>query len=248
MNGPGGERLRWLGHATVLLELDGVRLLTDPLLRARLWHLSRREAVPAVGGPVDAVLISHVHRDHLDMHSLSALEGTPLVIGPRGLSEELCGRGFDHVVELEEGESASVAGVRVLATAALHPTRRGWRSPWVPSLGFVIEGGARIYFAGDTDVYPEMAQLAPLDLALLPVWGWGPKLGVGHMNPRTAAQALRLLRPRIAVPIHWGTYWPAGLRGPGLTQPPHEFASEAGEVAPQVEVRILSQGEAMELG
>jgi L-ascorbate metabolism protein UlaG (beta-lactamase superfamily) len=68
------------------------------------------------------------------------------------------------------------------------------------------------------------------------------------MNPLTAAQALRLLRPRVAVPIHWGTYWPAGRQGPGLTQPPHEFARQAGELAPEVEVRILAQGETMELG
>ena len=197
---------------------------------------------------MDAVLISHVHRDHLDLHSLSALEGAPLLVGPRGLGDLLRGRGFDHVVELEVGESANVAGVRVLATAAHHPTRRGWRSPWVPSLGFVIEGGARIYFAGDTDVYPGMAQLAPLDLALLPVWGWGPSLGEGHMNPHTAAEALQLLRPRMAVPIHWGTYWPAGRRGRGLTQPPHEFAREAGELAPHVQVRILAPGETLELG
>ena len=239
-------RVRWLGHATVLVEVGGIRLLTDPLLRARLWHLSRRSAVPALD-PVDAVLISHVHRDHLDLRSLSALEGTPLVVGPCGLADLLRGRGFDHVVELEEGESENVGGVRVIATAAQHPTRRGWRSPWVPSLGFIIEAGARIYFAGDTDIYPEMARLAPLDLALLPVWGWGPSLGEGHMNPHSAAEALQFLRPRIAVPIHWGTYWPAGRGGRGLTQPPHEFAREAGELAPDVDVRILSQGETLEL-
>ena len=240
-------RVRWLGHATVLVEVGGTRLLTDPLLRGRLWHLSRRGPVPAVD-PVDAVLISHVHRDHLDMRSLSALEGNPLLVGPRGLADLLHGRGFDHVVELEEGESASVAGVHVVATAAQHPTRRGWRSPWVPSLGFIIEAGTRIYFAGDTDIYPEMARLAPLDLALLPVWGWGPSLGEGHMNPATAAEALQLLRPKMAVPIHWGTYWPAGRGGRGLTDPPHDFAREARELAPDVDVRILAQGEALELG
>jgi L-ascorbate metabolism protein UlaG (beta-lactamase superfamily) len=117
----------------------------------------------------------------------------------------------------------------------------------VPPLGFIIEGAQRIYFAGDTDVYPEMARLAPLDLALLPVWGWGPKLGAGHMNPHSAAQAAQLLRPRVAVPIHWGTYWPIGRRGPRLTQPPREFALEAAEVAPDVDVRILSPGDTLEL-
>jgi L-ascorbate metabolism protein UlaG (beta-lactamase superfamily) len=130
--------MRWLGHATVLLELGDVRLLTDPLLRPRLWHLTRRVPVPPVGGRLDAVLISHVHRDHLDVTSLAALEDKPPILGPRGLGDLLHGRGFDHVVELEEGESTSVGGVRVVATAARHPTRRGWRSPWVPALGFII--------------------------------------------------------------------------------------------------------------
>jgi L-ascorbate metabolism protein UlaG (beta-lactamase superfamily) len=241
-------RVRWLGHATVLIESGEARLLTDPLLRTRLWHLSRRVPVPPVGGPLDAVLISHVHRDHLDLASLAALQGSPCIVGPHGLADVLLHRGFDHVIELEEGEATTVAGVRVVATSARHPTRRGWRSPWVPSLGFIIEGAQRIYFAGDTDVYPEMARLTPLDLALLPVWGWGPKLGAGHMDPHSAAQAVQLLRPRVAVPIHWGTYWPIGRRGPRLTQPPREFALEAAEVAPDVDVRILSPGDTLELG
>jgi L-ascorbate metabolism protein UlaG (beta-lactamase superfamily) len=103
-----------------------------------------------------------------------------------------------------------------------------------------------VYFAGDTDVHESMKDLGPLDVALLPVWGWGPKLGEGHLNPRTAAEALVLLRPRIAVPIHWGTFFPVGLRGTRLADPPHEFARHAAEVAPDVDVRILAPGEALD--
>ena len=132
--------LRWLGHATVLLELGGARLLTDPLLGARLGHLSRRVPVPGELGRVDAVLVSHVHRDHLDMSSLAALAGTPAIVAPLGAGDLLRDRGFEHVIELEEGESTALRGVRVTATAAHHRARRGLLSPWVPSLGFVIEG------------------------------------------------------------------------------------------------------------
>jgi L-ascorbate metabolism protein UlaG (beta-lactamase superfamily) len=83
-----------------------------------------------------------------------------------------------------------------------------------------------------------------LDLALLPVWGWGPKVGEGHLAPRTAAEALQLLRPRVAVPIHWGTFFPFWLRGHSrLSDPPHEFARHASELAPGVDVRILQPGE-----
>jgi L-ascorbate metabolism protein UlaG (beta-lactamase superfamily) len=92
-----------------------------------------------------------------------------------------------------------------------------------------------------------MEALAPLDVALLPVWGWGPSLGRGHLNPRTAAETLRLLRPRVAVPIHWGTYFPIGRGGRRLADPPHEFARHAAELAPDVEVRVLKPGDGFEL-
>jgi L-ascorbate metabolism protein UlaG (beta-lactamase superfamily) len=239
--------LRWLGHATVLLELGGVRLLTDPLLGSRLGHLTRRVPVPGGLGRVDAVLISHVHRDHLDMSSLAALAGTPAIVVPSGAGDLLRDRGFEHVIELGEGESTVLRSVGVTAVAAHHRARRGLRSPWVPSVGFVIEGGVRVYFAGDTDLYEAMEELAPLDIALLPVWGWGPRLGEGHMNPRSAAEALRLLRPRVAVPIHWGTFFPIGLGGRRLADPPHEFARHAAELAPDVEVRVLEPGKGFEL-
>jgi L-ascorbate metabolism protein UlaG (beta-lactamase superfamily) len=118
----------------------------------------------------------------------------------------------------------------------------------VPSLGYVVEAASRVYFAGDTDVYDSMATLAPLDVALLPVWGWGPRVGEGHLNPRTAAEALRLLRPRVAVPIHWGTFRPVYLRGRPPADAPREFARHAADLAPEVEVRILQPGETLTLG
>ena len=103
----------------------------------------------------------------------------------------------------------------------------------------------RVYFAGDTDVFKEMAQLTGIDLALLPVWGWGPRLGPGHMDPRRAAEALSVLRPRAAVPIHWGTLWPMGLGRvlPNrLQQPPIDFALYATELAPEVQVFVTPPG------
>ncbi len=94
-----------------------------------------------------------------------------------------------------------------------------------------------------------MEALRPLDVALLPVWGWGTTIGPGHLDPRAAAETLPLLRPRVAVPIHWGTYFPVHLGRSGhrlLEDPPHEFARHANEVAPEVEVRILRPGERLE--
>jgi L-ascorbate metabolism protein UlaG (beta-lactamase superfamily) len=237
-------RITWLGHASVCIEVGGVRLLTDPLLRARLGHLTRR--APPVDlealGRIDAVLLSHVHRDHLDLPSLRRLPRETLVIAPPGAAALIPDR---DVLELAPGEEAMVAGLTVRAFPAVHEVRRGGRR--VPAVGFTM---ADIYFAGDTDLFPEMELLAPLELAVLPVWGWGPTLGRGHLDPRRAAEALRLLRPRMAVPIHWGTYFPAplGLRGHHrLKDPPHEFAHEAAELAPEVAVRILEPGQGFDL-
>jgi L-ascorbate metabolism protein UlaG (beta-lactamase superfamily) len=104
-----------------------------------------------------------------------------------------------------------------------------------------------VYFPGDTGLYAGMASLAPaLDVALLPIWGWGPSLGSGHLDPRAAAEAAALLRPRIAVPIHWGTYYPVQAtrreRPAFLSEPPREFARAAAELAPDVDVRVLDVG------
>jgi L-ascorbate metabolism protein UlaG (beta-lactamase superfamily) len=114
------------------------------------------------------------------------------------------GSGLPNVEEVTEGDTVRVGPVAVRAVRAEHDSSRvfGARSE---ALGYLIEGaGRRIYFPGDTDLYPEMADLAAgLDVALIPIWGWGASLGPGHLDPRRAAEALALLRPRIAVPIHW---------------------------------------------
>ena len=103
-----------------------------------------------------------------------------------------------------------VGNVDVLAIPAKHEGRRLPTDPRLPTVGFVI--GSRVAFYGDTDVFEEMSDLAgTLDVALLPVWGWGPRVGPGHMNPSRAARAAALIRPRIAVPIHWGTLMRPGV-------------------------------------
>ena len=241
-------RITWVGHATVLVELAGLRLLTDPLLRGRLGHLRRLApaADRAATTQLDAVLISHAHHDHLDPRSLRRLGGRPRLIAPRGTTAALPRHGFAAVDEVAAGDTVALGAVTVRAVPARHDGRRWPFGRATDALGYVIEGGERVYFAGDTDVYDEMARLAPgLDVALLPIWGWGPSLGPGHMGPREAARALVLLKPRVAIPIHWGTFFPHGLhrlRGRALTDPPHAFAREAARAAPEVDVRILDPG------
>ena len=244
-----GLSIAWIGHSTALLEVDGVRLLTDPLLRPKIGPL-RRVAPPAEDGvgEVDAVLVSHVHHDHLDLRSLDRVRAARVLV-PAGARRLLGRRGVD-VIELREGEETQIGPVTVLATHADHDARRLPFSAPTPSLGYLIQGSARVYFAGDTEIFQEMSELAPgLDLALLPIWGWGPRLGPGHLDPRRAAQALQLLRPRIAIPIHWGTYRRLGMsRDPAvLREPAEQFARFASELAPEVDVRVLAPGERLEV-
>jgi L-ascorbate metabolism protein UlaG (beta-lactamase superfamily) len=246
--------VRWIGHSTVLISLDGVRLLTDPLLRRRVAHLRRRAPIhPDALEPVDAVLISHAHHDHLDFSSLRRVGRTTHIVAPRGLGSLLGRRGFNDVHEVDVGERHRIGAVEIEATFAAHA---GGRPPFpaaAPALAYAVLGSSRIWFAGDTDLFPEMAGLVPdLDLALLPIWGWGPTLGRGaHLDPVRAADALALLRPKVAVPIHWGTYAPLhlGLRATPsfLSDPRRAFVHAAALKAPEVDLRVLTPGEALAL-
>jgi L-ascorbate metabolism protein UlaG (beta-lactamase superfamily) len=247
------DRVTYVGHATTLAELDGVRLLTDPILRSRVGPL-RRHSPPAPPGLTDdlgAVLVSHLHHDHADVPSLRRLDrDVPMLVAPRA-GRFFARRGFTAVTELAPGDSVRVGAVTVSATEAVHPTERRLERD-SGAIGFLLTGTRRcVYFAGDTDLFDGMSELGEgLDLALLPIWGWGPSIGAGHLDPERAARAAALLRPRIAVPIHWGTLYPLGLarlRPEPLRAPPREFAAWMRELAPQVEARMLAAGESASL-
>jgi L-ascorbate metabolism protein UlaG (beta-lactamase superfamily) len=236
------NRLLYVGHATVLIELDGVRLLTDPVLRPRVWHLRRRVPLDTAElGRIDAALVSHVHFDHFDRPSLRMLGTDVTVVVPVGARRLV--REFTDVREVDVGDEVRVGQVTIRATPAEHQgDRLLLRS--APSLGFLVSGSRRIYFAGDTDLFEEMSALAgSLDAVLLPVAGWGSKVDRGHLDPLRAAQSLHLLKPRLAVPIHWGTFSP--LNRSTSVDPPEAFRRHAAELAPEVEVRILDPGAAL---
>ncbi|HEX2753833.1 MAG TPA: MBL fold metallo-hydrolase [Candidatus Limnocylindrales bacterium] len=245
--------VRYLGHATVLLELPGIRILTDPFLRDRLGPLRRYGPLPRPGviGEIDVVAISHAHPDHFDRRSLQSLAGSPLVIVPRGMGGRLRGLGLD-VREVAVGERLAIAPDRTLTAV---PARH-WRWPGAPraaAVGYLIEGldgpgRGGIYFAGDTAPYRGMRAFADrVDIALLPVGSWGPHLTPGHLTPRSAAEVARDLGARVAVPIHWGTLYPPRLErffGSRLTEPASRFVAWAGRLAPDLDVRALQPGEA----
>jgi L-ascorbate metabolism protein UlaG (beta-lactamase superfamily) len=242
-------RITWIGHSTVLIELDGVRLLTDPVLRPRVTHLRRVGPVDWEAlRDVDVVAVSHAHYDHLDPVSLRRLGRSIPLIVPRGAARMV--RGFERVVELEEGDETRVGRLAIRATHAEHSGHRDFLGSPAAAVGYLISGTARLYFPGDTDLFESMSSLSPeLDVAFLPVAGWGTRVPRGHLDPARAAEALLLLRPRVAIPIHWGTYRMIGLsRDPeALREPAETFARLAAELAPDVDVRVLPVGGVLDI-
>jgi L-ascorbate metabolism protein UlaG (beta-lactamase superfamily) len=236
------------------LTLDDVRLLTDPVLVRRMGplhyvgHLPTRDEL----AHVDAVLISHLHHDHLHVRSLAMLPPTARLIAPLGAADVLRGRVGSPVEELGPGDTTTVGRVTVTATSAAHDGRRHPGGPRAATLGFVVSGTRTAYFAGDTELFPGMADEVGaatggvLDLALIPVGGWGLNLGTGHMDPGEGAEAVARLHPRHAVPVHWGS-----LRLPLLWRARRTWHSSSGpEFARLVEasgattsVSVLAPGE-----
>ncbi|MER6463740.1 MBL fold metallo-hydrolase [Streptomyces sp. NPDC001288] len=249
--------ITWWGHATCTIEDSGVRLLTDPLFARRLAHLRRRRGAPppAAARRADLVLVSHLHADHLHVPSLAGLApGTRLLV-PRGAPRAVPAlRRLRQlrITEVGVGDEIPVGPLVVRVVPARHDGRRLPVGPHrSPALGYVVEGAARTYFAGDTGLFDEMAEaVGPVDVALLPVGGWGPHLGEGHLDAGRAARALALLEPRSAVPVHYGTYWPIGMDGVRPHEfhaPGDEFVRLAAEYAPRVAVHRLGHGEGVRL-
>jgi L-ascorbate metabolism protein UlaG (beta-lactamase superfamily) len=229
-------------------------VLTDPVLLRRVGplhyvgHLPTRDEL----AQVDAVLVSHFHHDHLHLPSLALLPPTARVIAPLGAAGLLRGTVGGPVEELAAGDTTTLGPVTVTATHAAHDGRRHPGGPRAATLGFVLSGTRTAYFAGDTELFPEMADEVEaatggaLDVALLPVGGWGLTLGTGHMDPAEGAEAVARLRPRHAVPVHWGS-----LRLPVVWRARRRWHSSSGlDFARLVEasgattsVRVLAPGE-----
>lgn len=226
----------WIGHATTLITDRGTSVLTDPILTSRVIHLRRRRGrVPDDRRVVepDVVVLSHLHADHTHLPSLRRLGDVPIV-APRGAPDALPGlRSLGGpLTEVTVGDEVAVGGVTIRAVHAEHDGRRWPRGPHTTdALGYVIAGDSTTYFAGDTDLYPGLGdEVSDVDTALLPVAGWGPSLGEGHLNPERAVAAAIAVGAVRSIPIHFGTLWPIGLsavRSSMFHDPGAEFVRRA---------------------
>jgi L-ascorbate metabolism protein UlaG (beta-lactamase superfamily) len=245
--------IKYVGHSTVLLEMSGVKVLTDPVFRKRIWFLKRNgpHALDGIDlGSLDAVLLSHMHFDHMDYPSLNAIPRSVPIVAPQGGGKYLRRKVSHEIIELHEGESIEIKNISITATPSNHHSGFYWPF-WYPSkvLSYILQGSQTVYFVGDTALFDGMGDLGReynIDAALLPVWGYGPYIRGDHLSPTDAASALSMLSPRMAIPIHWGTLRPIGpwwKKMSFMKDPPHLFWKRAAECAPETNVCILNPGE-----
>lgn len=255
----GALRVTWVNHATVLIQLDGVNLLTDPIWSERASPFSfagpKRVRPPGIRfedlPPIDAVLLSHNHYDHLDLATLarlSAANPATRIFAGLGLAGFLEGEGIPGVTDLDWGESAQISGVRLTAAPTQHFSSRGMFDSngtlWCAWVIGAKEG--RVYFAGDTGYGPHFAKtggaLGPFRLAILPIGAYEPAwfMGPVHENPAEAVAAMKDLKALRAIGIHFGTFQ---LTDEGISRPVEALDAALAKETPRPDFRVLAFGE-----
>lgn len=231
--------ITWAGHSSLLIQLAGLNVLTDPIWSARASPVRfagpRRWVAPGIAfddlPPLDVVLLSHNHYDHLDDRTVRRLTRRfpdAEWIVAMGLAPFVRARGAhpDRIVELDWWQEHTVGALRIAATPAQHFSSRGFGDRgdtlWC-GYALAANSGARVYFAGDTGYHPEFGRIGerygPFDVALLPIGAYEPRwfMRYLHMNPEEAVAACREVQGRVMVPIHWGTF---KLTDEAMDEPP----------------------------
>jgi N-acyl-phosphatidylethanolamine-hydrolysing phospholipase D len=248
----------WVGHSTFLIQIDGVNILTDPHWGQRTSPFSfagpRRLVPPGVAfedlPPIDLVVISHDHYDHLDLDTVRRLarEHRPTFIVPLGLRAWLADNGVNESVELDWWQWRRFRGLTITCTPAQHSSGRGLHDQnlrlWA---SWTIAGTSRsVFFAGDTGYTPTLREIAhrlgPLDLALLPIGGYSDYRArhPNHLNPEEAVQLFQDLGAQLLVPMHWGTFT---LNREPFREPPDRLLAEARRRGLDKQIAILSPGQ-----
>ena len=257
----------WVGHASLLIQLTGLNILTDPMWSERASPAQfagpRRWVAPGVAldalPPLDVILQSHNHYDHLDdqtVRQLARRHPNAFWVTPLGLAPFVTKRGAaaSAVVELDWWQEHRVNSLRIAATPAMHFSSRGigdrGDTLWC-GFALVAEHGRRVYFAGDTGFHPDFATIGercgPFDVALLPIGAYEPRwfMRYLHMNPEEAVDAFQMLNARVMVPIHWGTF---KLTDEAMDEPPvRARAAWRAAGLPDDHYRQLAHGETLTL-
>ena len=246
---PDGLRVTWFGHSTLLVEVEGARVLVDPVWGDRAspssWFGAPRFVAPPLAladlPDVDAVAISHDHYDHLDMVTVRALAGrVPRWLVPLGVGAHLEAWGVspEAITELDWWGEAEVAGVTLTSTPARHFSGRFLTRDGTLWTGWAVVGdSARVWYSGDTALTPEFAEvgrrLGPFDLTLVESGAYDAAWSDVHLGPEQAVAAHRLVQGGtggLLVPVHWGTF---DLALHGWTEPAERVrqAAQAAGVA-----------------
>jgi L-ascorbate metabolism protein UlaG (beta-lactamase superfamily) len=249
---PKAERCRvtFLGHSSALITMDGLNILCDPNFSRHIFFLIRRRSrIPKIVRNLpraDLILISHGHYDHLDVPTLRRLPRETPVAAPPGLETPLRWAGLKHVVTLREWQSHRLGEVTVTAVPARHFRGRPPLFPTAGYQGYVIDGRATAYFAGDSALFEGMNAIGErwdIDVALLPIGAYQPPaFRRHHMSPEDAIEAGRRLRTQAIVPIHWGTF---KLSMEPFDEPVLRLEEAARQANVASKLRILRPGQSM---
>jgi L-ascorbate metabolism protein UlaG (beta-lactamase superfamily) len=263
-------KITYIGHATLLLEIGGITILTDPNFDPKLGGVLPRVSAPGIAldklPPLDAILLTHAHADHLSFDSLRRLPRVPPLFAPPVIAAWLRRKGVAQAIGLAPGESATMHGVTVYAASATHRGNRYGYDWWRSDANMYLvdananadraAAGETIFFAGDTALMNDTHHLVEqvlwrrgrqLDLALLPIGyapSWKPGFRRGHLTHDDALELFERLRARIFVPYHWGTFRHVtstahdAIRRLRARLESHHLSSA---------VRILEPGESLEL-
>lgn len=251
------NKITFINHATVLVQLDGINILTDPVYSRTVSFFLFRFKPPGLPfeqlPPPHHILISHNHYDHLNLKTLRRLRRahTPSIIFPRGIAKYGRRTGFSAISELDWWDTFETERLKITCVPAKHFSGRMlWDYNRSLACGYVIQTPrATVYYAGDTaysDFFKEIAERFSIDVALLPIGAYKPYKWFKdiHMSPERALQAFLDLKAKHLIPIHWGTF---KISDEPMAEPPVLLRKEAERLGVEHQVHILDNGEAFEL-